>query len=132
MKFSTKAEYGLKAMVNLAGCFPQQKAVSELAFEEGISPKYLERLMGMMRKQKLVFSSKGKDGGYFLARRPEDISAGEIIEVLDGPIAPMKCAGEGCPMENCCPSSKLWNIIGEEIRDTTYGISLKDLIDNEL
>lgn len=129
MKFSTRAEYGLKAMVNLAQCFPQQKAVSELSLDEGISPKYLERLMGMLRKKKLVFSSKGKDGGYFLARRPDDISAGEIIEALDGPIAPMKCAGEGCSMEKCCPSSKVWNVIGEQVKKTAYKIKLGDLIE---
>lgn len=128
MRFSTKAEYGLKVMVNLAQCFPQQKAVSELAMDEMISPKYLERIMGMLRREKLVFSSKGKDGGYFLARRPQDIFAGEIIEVLDGPIAPMKCAGEGCSMESCCPSSKVWNVIGEQVKKTAYKIKLSDLI----
>ncbi len=131
MRFSTKAGYGLKAMVNLAECFPQQKAVRELALEEGISSKYLERLMGMLRKEKLVHSSKGKDGGYFLARRPKDIAVGEIIEILDGPIAPMKCAGEGCPSAKTCPSSIVWEEIGEQVKKTVYNINLSDLTNNK-
>jgi len=128
MKFSTKAEYGLKAMVNLASCFPQQKAISELAQEEDISHKYLERLMNMLRKEKLVHSTKGKDGGYFLARRPHDIAVGEIIEALEGPIAPMACAGKGCASENECPSSIVWNTLGTQIKKTLYDIKLNTLI----
>jgi len=126
MKFSTKAEYGLKAMVNLATCFPQQKAISELALEEDISHKYLERLMNMLRKEKLVFATKGKDGGYFLARRPHDIAVGEIIEALEGPIAPMKCPG--CASADECPSSIVWNTLGTQIKKTLYDIKLNTLI----
>ena len=126
MRFSTKAEYGLKAMVNLAACFPQQKAISELSLEEGISHKYLERLMNMLRKEKLVHSTKGKDGGYFLARRPNDIAVGEIVEALEGPIAPMKCLG--CASVEECPSATVWNTLGIQIKKTLYDIKLNSLI----
>ena len=63
MKFSTKAEYGLKAIVNLAQCFPKQKTIKEIATEEDISQKYLERLLGTLRDGGVVESSKGKLGG---------------------------------------------------------------------
>ena len=86
MKFSTKAEYGLKAMTNLAQCYPEQKTIGEIAKEENISQKYLERLMGLLRNGEVVQSAKGKQGGYTLAKDPKKIPVGEIIELLDGEI----------------------------------------------
>jgi Rrf2 family protein len=128
MQFSTKAAYGLKAMVNLAQCFPNQKSIKELAAEENISHKYLERLMGILRNSGLVESTKGKMGGYFLARNPKKILAGEIIEVLDGEISPMRCVGKFCVYENSCPSSKVWNMLGQQIKKTLYSIKLSSLV----
>ena len=69
MKFSTRAEYGLKAMVNLAKCYPAQKNIKEICREENVSVKYLERLVGELRKNNLVKSQKGKSGGYTLSKK---------------------------------------------------------------
>lgn len=131
MKFSTKAEYGLKAMVNLAQCFPQQKTIRDIAKEEDISQKYLERLLGTLRNGGVVESSKGKLGGYVLAKTPKKIPVGEIIEILDGEIAPMRCVGKFCAAEHKCPSSIVWNTLGQQIKKTLYAIKLSDLINNK-
>jgi Rrf2 family protein len=128
MKFSTRAEYGLKAMANLAGCFPEQKALKIISGEENISAKYLERLVGELRKKNLVKSQKGKSGGYVLSRNPKNIRVGEIVEILDGPIAPMKCVGKFCALEHQCSSSFVWNKVGKQIEKTLYAIKLSDLI----
>lgn len=128
MRFSTKAEYGLKAMVNLAKCFPKQKTTKEIADEEDISQKYLERLMGNLRDGGVVDSTKGKMGGYVLSRHPKKISAGEVIEILDGEIAPMRCVGKFCAAEHKCPSSVVWNKLGTQIKKTLYAIKLDSLI----
>lgn len=128
MKFSTKAEYGLKAMTNLAQCFPGQKTIGEIAKEENISQKYLERLMGLLRNGGVVQSSKGKQGGYALAKNPKKIPVGEIIEILDGDIAPMRCVGKFCSNEHKCPSSVVWNKLGAQIKKTLYNIKLNSLI----
>lgn len=128
MKFSTKAEYGLKAMTNLAKNFPEQKSIKTISREEKISAKYLERLIGSLRKNNLVESSKGKSGGYALARDPKKIKVGEIIEILEGPIAPMKCVGKFCSLEHACASSKVWTKLAEQIKRTLDGINLSDLI----
>jgi len=128
MRFSTKAEYGLKAMVNLARCFPEQKTTREVAEEENISQKYLERLLGILNKNNLVTSQKGKSGGYVLANNPKKLRVGEIIEVLEGTIAPMRCVGKFCSAESKCPSSVVWNKLGAQIRKTLYNIKLSDLI----
>ncbi|KKP90189.1 MAG: transcriptional regulator [Parcubacteria group bacterium GW2011_GWC1_36_108] len=130
MRFSTKAEYGLKAMTNLAQCYPAQKTIGEIASQENISQKYLERLMGILRNGEVVQSSKGKQGGYVLSKDPKKIPVGEIIELLDGDIAPMRCVGKFCSSEHKCPSSVVWNKLGVQIKKTLYGMKLSDLIKN--
>ncbi|MEI7621737.1 MAG: Rrf2 family transcriptional regulator [Candidatus Moraniibacteriota bacterium] len=128
MRFSTKAEYGLKAIVNLAQCFPEQKTIKEIASQENISQKYLERLLGTLRDGNVIDSVKGKNGGYTLARDPKRITAGEIIEILDGSISPMRCVGNFCAMEKKCPSSVVWQKLGVQIQKTLHGIKLSELI----
>ena len=128
MKFSTKAEYGLKAVINLAHCFPEQKTIKEIAKEENISQKYLERLLVILNKNNLVVSHKGKNGGYVLAKNPKKMNVGEIIETLEGTIAPMRCVGTFCSAKNRCPSSAVWNTLGQQIKKTLYSIKLNNLI----
>jgi Rrf2 family transcriptional regulator, cysteine metabolism repressor len=128
MQFSTKAGYGLRAMTNMAKCFPEQKTIKEIAKEENISQKYLERILGILNKNNLVTSHKGKSGGYVLAKNPKKINAGEIIETLEGTIAPMRCVGKFCSAKSKCPSSIVWNKLGIQIRKTLYNIKLRELI----
>jgi Rrf2 family protein len=128
MKFSTRAEYGLKAMINLAGAYPDQKNIRELSKEESISPKYLERLMGALKKNDLVLSTKGQSGGYTLSKKPSLVSAGEVVEALDGPIAPMKCTSSNCAIAKTCNSNTIWTDLEQQIKTTLYGQTLKKLI----
>lgn len=128
MLFSTRAGYGLKAAVNLAQSYPKQKTTKEISEEEDISRKYLERLLAALRDGGVVTSNKGKAGGYMLARDPKKVSAGEVIEILDGDIAPMRCAGSFCAAEKRCPSSIVWIELGHQIKKTLYGIKLSTLI----
>ena len=128
MQFSTKAGYGLRAITNLAKCFPEQKTIKEISTEENISQKYLERILGILNKNNLVISHKGKSGGYVLAKNPKKINAGEIIETLEGTIAPMRCVGSFCSAKKKCPSSIVWDKLGIQIRKTLYNIKLSELI----
>lgn len=127
MRFSTKAEYGLRAMVSLARDYPAQKNIQEISKEENISAKYLETLMGKLRKNNLVKSQKGKNGGYILAKNPAKISAGEIIEIMEGIIV-SKCAGNNCAKANFCASSIVWTKLATQIKKTLFAIKLSDLI----
>lgn len=127
MRFSTKAEYGLRAMVVLAFCYPETKSIAQISREENISPKYLEHLMSDLRKNGLVKSFKGKTGGYVLAKAPERIRIGEIIEALENLLISVKCESEECKNKKC-PSKKVWVKLGVQIRETLYGIRLSDLV----
>ena len=127
MKFSTKGEYGLRLAVNLAKSYPQIKNIKDIATEEKISLKYLERLIGELRKNEIVKSFKGKDGGYVLAKEPKKISAGIVIEAMEGSFT-SKCQGTHCQHVKQCPSSFVWIKLGEQIKKTLYAIKLSDLI----
>ena len=128
MKFSTRAGYGLRATVNLAKNYPNQKNLQEISNEEGISLKYLEQLFRVLRKSNLIVSQKGREGGYMLFKKPKDIKVGEIIEILEGPIAPMQCAEGKCNIKCSCASSIVWTKLQEQIKKTLYKIKLSDLI----
>ncbi len=90
---TNKGKYGLKAMIHLARLASGEVAqVGDIAEANGIPKKFLDQIFAELRKAGLVHSRKGKTGGYALSRRPEDISVGHIIRVLDGPLAPIACA----------------------------------------
>ncbi|MGA8171702.1 MAG: Rrf2 family transcriptional regulator [Methylocystis sp.] len=88
-----KAKYGLKALVFLAGIDPGQTAlVADIAAANQIPKKFLDAILGELRNAGFVHSKKGKGGGYTLARTAEEIGVGNVIRVLDGPLAPIQCA----------------------------------------
>ena len=112
---TNKGKYGLKALVYLAGLKPAQIAqVSDIAEANRIPKKFLDQIFSELRKGGLVHSKKGKAGGYALARPAHSISVGEIIRILDGPIAPALCASvsayrrcEDCSDEKRCPVRRI-------------------------
>ncbi|MCX7899067.1 MAG: Rrf2 family transcriptional regulator [Methylocystis sp.] len=90
-----KAKYGLKAMVYLAGVKAGKTAlVADIAASSRIPKKFLDAILGELRNAGFVHSKKGKGGGYMLARQPADICVGDIIRLLDGPLAPIQCASK--------------------------------------
>jgi Rrf2 family protein len=106
-----KGKYGLKAMIHLAGLAPEGIAqVSDIAEANGIPKKFLDQILSELRKAGLAYSKKGKTGGYALAKPADRISVGQIIRVLDGPLAPIPCSSVtayracgDCGDEDNCP-----------------------------
>ncbi len=90
---TNKGKYGLKAMVHLAGLEPGALAqVADIAEANSISKKFLDHILTELRHAGLVYSKKGRGGGYGLARPAHEIRVGNIVRVLDGPLAPIQCA----------------------------------------
>ncbi len=101
---TNKGKYGLKAMIHLAGIEPGALAqVADIAEVNSISKKFLDHILTELRHAGLVYSKKGKGGGYALARPPHEIRVGNIVRVLDGPLAPIPCASVTAfrPCEDC-------------------------------
>jgi Rrf2 family cysteine metabolism transcriptional repressor len=109
MRLSKRGEYGLRALQSLAiqygdGPVPNK----ELANRNNIPYRFLEQILITLKHARIVRSQKGPQGGYSLARPPDQITLAEIVRLVDGPLAPIRCASEtafepcGCPdMENC-------------------------------
>jgi len=142
MMFSTKAEYGVRVMVELArrgtdaenGCV----SLSEIADGDGLPLAYLEHLAARLRKAGLIESRRGARGGYLLARPAEEISMAEVVEALEGSIAPIECISEGadghlvCTREtetdHVCPTKLLWTRVRGSVVRTLEETRLSDLV----
>ncbi len=105
---SNKAKYGLKALIHLAGAEGQCLA-GDMAAANNIPRKFLDAILVELRNAGILNSRKGKGGGYLLARPAEKITVGQIIRILDGPLAPIACASKtayqrcaDCPDEDAC------------------------------
>lgn len=106
---SMKAKYALKALVTLAKRDGEQMHVKAIAAEANIPYKFLEAILAELKRDGLVNSRRGAAGGYVLARDSREITAGDIIRLMDGPLAPIRCASmtayqacEDCPDEDQC------------------------------
>ncbi len=123
---SSKSKYGLKALLVLgqeAGRGPV--LIAELAEREAIPKKYLEAILLELKRRGVVQSRKGKGGGYFLARKPSDITFGEVIRVLDGPLAAVPCVSRMAYMKctECVDEQSCGvRFAMKEVRDATARI----------
>ena len=139
MMFSTRTEYGVRVMVELArrnGDGPV--SLADIASTEELPLAYLEHLVARLRKAGLVESRRGARGGYLLARPAPDISMAEVVEALEGSIAPIECisqAADGglvCSREtdadHVCPTKLLWTRVQGAIVGTLRDTQLSDLV----
>ena len=102
MKLSKKSEYALRALTRLgAPGAPAQMSIQELAQQEQIPKKFLEQVLLALKNAGILHSSRGKTGGYSLQRAPREVSLGEILRAVDGPVLPLPCMSETSPMT--CP-----------------------------
>lgn len=130
---STKARYALRVMIDLAQHQDSNNYIplKEIAGRQEISEKYLEIILKMLVKEKLLVGLRGKGGGYKLTRAPKDYIIGEIIELTDGSLAPVACLipdAESCPRKNNCITLPLWQKYDTLVHDFFYNITLDDLL----
>lgn len=133
---SKKTKYGLKALSYLAAQTDKQPVqISEIAEKENISQKFLESILLSLRKTGFLGSKKGKGGGYYLLRSPEEISMTDVMRVLEGPIAMVPCVSlnfyetcDDCPDENRCSVHKLMLQVRDSALEVYRSNTLKDII----
>ncbi|MDK2823148.1 MAG: Rrf2 family transcriptional regulator, cysteine metabolism repressor [Clostridia bacterium] len=136
MKLSTKGRYGVKAMFDLAQNYGSGPIpLNSIAQRNSISEHYLEQLIAVLRKAGLVKSVRGAQGGYILSKSPEAITIGDIIRVLEGPIAPVDCVSEEEP-EPCnnaefCVTRSIWARVRDSVADVLDSITLADMLEEE-
>lgn len=136
LRVSTRGEYGVRLMVDLARHYGDRaRSLTEISQAEGLELKvqYLEQLVKCLREARLVESTRGAHGGYRLSRPPAEITMGNVLRALEGPIAPMICATEGemgviCDRLDGCSTKYLWARVRDAITGTLDSISLGDLL----
>src|SRR5207253_8178527 len=139
LRVSTKGEYGVRIMVDLAHHYGgRPRSLTDISQAELLPLAYLEQLVKLLREANppLVVSTRGAHGGYQLSRNPADISMGEIVRVLEGPIAPMICATEGemtqiCGFLDSCKTKYLWARVRDAVAHTLDSITLADLVNED-
>lgn len=131
MRLSTRAQYAVRAMVDLS-LYSDSKPVSlkEIAQREEIPLSYLEQLFFRLKNGGIVTSIRGPGGGYILARESSLIKVGEIVVTVEEPLSPVACMDEGsvgCSRISQCVTHNVWKGLGERIRGFLDGITLEDL-----
>jgi Rrf2 family protein len=142
MIFSSKAEYGVRLMIELGRQSPEHPtSLKAIADAEGLPLAYLEQVVARLRKAGLVMSARGAHGGYWLARPAEDIAMHEVVQALEGAISPMECfvhdhtervlcshepdAGRGCA------TKLLWTRVRGSVVRTLEDTRLSDLVQDK-
>jgi Rrf2 family protein len=134
---SRKAKYALQALAVLTRAYPGRVPARRLAQEAAVPEKFLESILVELRNAKVVASTRGTVGGHALARPAEDVMVGEVIRILDGPIAPIRCASVTAflPCADCADPERcaLRQLMGD-VRDAMAAIvdrrSLRQLSDD--
>ena len=130
MKLSTRGRYGIHAMYDLAdhyGSGPQ--SIKLIAERQGIPEAYLEQLIAVLRREGLVISNRGAQGGYRLVRPPEEITVGEVLRALEGGLNLVDCLldEDSCGKSCACPSRIVWMKIRDGMNRIVDGITLTDM-----
>ncbi len=134
MKVSTKGDYGVRALVELAhhyGQGPLQSA--EIAARQEIPEPYLDQLLPTLRRAGFIRSVRGPQGGHALIREPAEVRLSEVVVALEGSLAPLACVDDpdSCTKNGGCVQREVW----EEVRDATQQIldrvSIADLAEKE-
>jgi len=130
MKLSTRARYGVRLMLALAGHYGQGTLyLKDVAKSEEISEKYLGQIIIPLRSAGLVNSNRGIHGGYTLARSPGEITLRQIVEPLEGDCL-VDCVknASACSRVSTCASRDVWALLGGKISETLEGITLEQLV----
>ena len=122
-------DYGIFVLAHLANEQDTVMSASQIASRTGLNLPTVSKLLKTLSKAKLVTSIRGSQGGYSLAKKSSTISAAEIIDAFEGPVAITECSASyhSCSLESQCGVGEAWQKINRAIRNTLENISLTDL-----
>ena len=134
IRLSTKGRYGVIAMFALGRSYEEGSlSVRRIAEQQDIPSAYLEQIMARLRQEGLVESARGRDGGYRLARPPEQITVGDVVRAVEGPITLSNCLATSIPLcdrVDRCVTRLIWKRLGRRIEQAFDAITLERLVRN--
>ena len=135
MKISTKGRYALRMLIDLA----EHKengyiSLKDIAKRQQISKKYLEQIIPIFNHTGMLLTNRGAQGGYKLARKPEQYTVAEVLRLTEGSIAPVACLDQDpneCERSAECVTLPIWQGLYDVITEYLEGITLQDILDKE-
>ena len=135
MKISTKGRYALRMLIDLA----EHKndgyiALKDIAARQNISKKYLEQIIPILNRADILLANRGFQGGYKLAKSPEQYTVGFILRLTEGSLSPVACLDQEpveCSKSAECPTLPIWKGLKKVICDYLDGITLQDILDEQ-
>jgi len=133
MRLSTQSRYGVRAIFDIAyHSEGLETQVRDISRRQGISQRYLEQIFQKLRRAGVVGSKRGPSGGYFLGKKPEDITIGEIVQITEGSINPVRCidtenSTQLCERSGECVTQIVWSEAGKRLREYFDSVTIKDL-----
>ncbi len=136
MKISTKGRYALRMLYDLA-IHSEDGYVSlkDIAERQNISKKYLEQIVPLMNKSGILRTNRGNKGGYMLARKPDEITVGDVLRATEGSLAPVACleaATNECPRASECSTLYVWEGLYKQVTEYLDGITIQSIIEHNL
>lgn len=130
MWISTKAQYGLRALTEMARCPGSPLPLKDIAERQDISQHYLEQIAANLRRAGFIRSVRGARGGYQLARAPEQINTWDVVVALEGSLAPVACIEDdlACGRTDYCSTVGLWRRVDQAVRGVLGSATLADLL----
>jgi Rrf2 family transcriptional regulator, cysteine metabolism repressor len=134
MKISYKADYAFKSILDL--CLYQEEGkvvtLADISKRQDIPMPFLEQIMLLLRKAGYVGSKAGKGGGFYLARKPERITLGEIVRIVEGPVEPIACGARdlpsGCAEEGRCAFREVWLQVTDAVSAIVDSVTFADMM----
>lgn len=136
MKLSTKSRYGLRALFDIAynsGTLPAQ--IQDISRRQQISPRYLEQIFQSLKRHGILKSKRGPQGGYFLAKAPDQITVRDILLATEGEMALVECTATrkkkeaGCTFDGSCVTQTVWEEARRLLAGYFSSLTLQDLCD---
>jgi len=134
MKLSTRARYGTRALLELALHWGEGPILlKDIAQRQQIPLPYLQHLIGPLVQVGIIKTTRGKRGGISLLKPPKEVVLGEVIQLLDGSIAPAKCVDspETCPLSGHCVTRDIWEEVKKAIGTVLESVTLQELVERQ-
>jgi len=134
---SQKCQYSIRAVFELAKHYGRGPVkISEIAEAQAIPSRFLEVILNQLRQAGFVQSRRGAAGGYMLAKHPDRIAVGEIVQFVEGPTVPVACmtdkVSEKCSLRGSCVFIGMWERAAKAVSDVYDQTSFQDLVEEEM
>ncbi len=133
MKISTRGRYGIRAIVDIAyNGRGKPEQIRKIAERQEIPPRYLEQIFQRLKKAGIIKTLRGAKGGYYLGKPPSQISVADVIQVTDGPLAPVLCREYSkkdaeCHRAGYCVVKPVWDEVGRRMAEYLRSVTIEEL-----